>query len=120
MAKKDADSQNIASRIRTMREKRGLKQVELAARAGLQPSAISQFENEQRDPSNENLCRLADALGVTVDFLLGRNPPQPSGPQLQAVFRHAKDFDQEALNELQRFAEFLAQKDQQTKRDSDK
>ena len=89
-----------------------------AQRAGLQPSAISQFENGLREPSPENLCKLADALGVTVDYLLGRDQPQPAGPQIQAVLRHAKEMSQQELDELERFAEFLAEKDKQRKRGS--
>ena len=93
-----------------------MKQVELADRTGLQPSAISQFENGQREPSPENLCKLADALGVTVDYLLGRDKPYMSGPQIQAVVLHAQNLSQDELNELERFAAFLAEKDKQKKR----
>jgi transcriptional regulator with XRE-family HTH domain len=107
LQKKKLDT--TANRIRDARERRGLKQVELAKRAGLQPSAISQFENGQREPSPENLCKLADALGVSVDYLLGREKPQPAGPQIEAVFRHAQVMNQERLDELERFARFLAE-----------
>ena len=59
-------------RLRAAREKRGLNQGELASRAGLQASAISHFETGTRKPSFDNLRRLADALDVTTDYLLGR------------------------------------------------
>ena len=59
-------------RLRTAREKRGLNQGDLAKRAGLQGSAISHFETGARKPSFDNLRRLADALDVTTDYLLGR------------------------------------------------
>jgi transcriptional regulator with XRE-family HTH domain len=104
-----------ADRIREARERRAMKQVELAQRAGLQPSAISQFENGQREPSPENLCRLADALGVTVDYLLGRDKLQLAGPQIRSVVRHAEDMDQETLDELERFSRFLAEQDKRKK-----
>jgi transcriptional regulator with XRE-family HTH domain len=38
----------------------------------LQPSAISHFETGSRKPSFDNLRRLADALSVTTDYLIGR------------------------------------------------
>jgi transcriptional regulator with XRE-family HTH domain len=38
----------------------------------MQPSAISHFETGNRKPSFDNLRRLADALDVTTDYLLGR------------------------------------------------
>jgi transcriptional regulator with XRE-family HTH domain len=59
-------------RLRTAREKRDLNQAGLAKRAGLQVSAISHFETGTRKPSFDNLRRLADALDVTTDYLLGR------------------------------------------------
>ncbi|MDP9974561.1 transcriptional regulator with XRE-family HTH domain [Variovorax paradoxus] len=59
-------------RLRTAREYRGLNQAELATKAGLQPSAISHFETGARKPSFDNLHLLADALDVTIDYLLGR------------------------------------------------
>ena len=65
-------SDKFATRLRLARASRRLNQAELAARAGLQPAAISHFENGQRRPSFENLRRLSDALEVTTDFLLGR------------------------------------------------
>ena len=49
-----------------------MNQEQLAERAKLQGSAISHFETGKRKPSFDNLKRLADALGVSTDFLLGR------------------------------------------------
>lgn len=68
-------SRTLASfpdRLREARERRKLNQSELADKAGLQASAISHFETGTRKPSFDNLRRLADALDVTTDYLLGR------------------------------------------------
>lgn len=65
-------SEVFPGRLRAAREKRGLNQGDLASRAGLQASAISHFETGTRKPSFDNLRRLADALDVTTDYLLGR------------------------------------------------
>ncbi len=59
-------------RLRAARESRQLSQGALAARAGLQASAVSHFETGTRKPSFDNLRRLADALRVSTDYLLGR------------------------------------------------
>ncbi len=59
-------------RLRAARELRQLSQGALAARAGLQASAVSHFETGTRKPSFDNLRRLADALRVSTDYLLGR------------------------------------------------
>src|ERR1051326_226605 len=72
-------------RLKIARTRRELSQDGLAKRANLQPSAISHFETGQRKPSFDNLRRLADALEVTTDYLLGRaDAPKmsaaPAGP----------------------------------------
>jgi transcriptional regulator with XRE-family HTH domain len=65
-------SEIFPERLRSARDRRGLNQGDLAKRSGLQASAISHFETGTRKPSFDNLRRLADALDVTTDFLLGR------------------------------------------------
>jgi transcriptional regulator with XRE-family HTH domain len=60
-------------RLRTAREKlREWSQSELAEKSGLPSSSIAHFENGSRKPSFDNLRRLANALQVTTDYLLGR------------------------------------------------
>lgn len=65
-------SDDFADRLRTVRKLRNLSQGDLAERTGLQPSAVSHFESDRRTPSFDNLKRLADALNVSADYLLGR------------------------------------------------
>jgi transcriptional regulator with XRE-family HTH domain len=48
-----------------------MTQGDLATRASLPVSAISHFEIGDRKPSLDNFRRLADALNVTADYLLG-------------------------------------------------
>ena len=72
MPESTTPSDIFPQRLRAAREMRDLNQGELARRAGLQASAISHFETGARKPSFDNLKRLADALKVTTDYLLGR------------------------------------------------
>lgn len=58
--------------LRFYRDRRRLTQTELGNRSGIAPAAISHFETGQRVPSLESLVKLADALDVPVDALLGR------------------------------------------------
>jgi transcriptional regulator with XRE-family HTH domain len=60
-------------RLTTARKLRGLKQMELSHKTGLKQAAISQFETGRRMPSLHNLGRLADALEINADYLLGRS-----------------------------------------------
>lgn len=60
-------------RLKEAREKlRKLNQVELAAKAKMPSSSIAHFESGSRKPSFDTLRRLANALEVTTDYLLGR------------------------------------------------
>lgn len=54
-----------------VRAERGLTQVELAERANLTQSLVSDYERGQRKPSVDTLVRIARALEVSADRLLG-------------------------------------------------
>lgn len=98
-------------RLRTAREKRGLSQGELAARAGLQPSAISHFETGTRKPSFDNLRRLADALEATTDYLLGRVSELTGlATGAEKMHRHYDQLTTDDRAVADRMIEFLAEK----------
>lgn len=59
-------------RLKKAREIRGWNQSELADKAGMPASSIAHFETGTRKPSFDSLRRLANALAMTTDFLLGR------------------------------------------------
>jgi len=65
-------SRSFEKRLRMTRELRGLNQTELARKGGLPPSSIAHFEGGSRKPSFDNIGRLAEALDVSADYLLGR------------------------------------------------
>ncbi|MFQ5789882.1 MAG: helix-turn-helix domain-containing protein [Acidobacteriota bacterium] len=60
----------VGHRIRVLRQKKGMLQEELARKAGLSPSALSNFEQGRRRTSLEWLRKLSKALGVTVSDLI--------------------------------------------------
>lgn len=67
---------NFRVGLKECREARGMTQAELAAKCGLQPSAIGHFEQGSRTPSLGNLVRLADALETTLDLVINRRIPR--------------------------------------------
>lgn len=72
----DQDRRIFAARLLDARDRlRGLTQAQLAEKAGLPSTSISHFENLEgtRKPSFDNLRRIAIALDVTTDYLLGRS-----------------------------------------------
>ncbi len=58
----------IGANIRSLREKRGLKQIELAEIAGISNTFLSDIENERVNPSIKTLSKLAGALGINIDW----------------------------------------------------
>ena len=97
-------------RLRAARELRQLSQAELAHRAELQPSAVSHFETGTRKPSFDNLRRIADALRVTTDYLLGRSS-DPMGIGIpDRLHRNLERLTDEDREFAERFLEMLAER----------
>ena len=61
----------LGQRIFEMRTQFGWNQVELAKRLGVAKQTVSNWENENIQPSIEMLIRISKLLGVTTDYLLG-------------------------------------------------
>jgi len=60
----------FAERLKALRKQKNLSQTELRQLAGLHYTHIGRFERGASQPSGDTLKRLADALGVTSDYLL--------------------------------------------------
>jgi transcriptional regulator with XRE-family HTH domain len=59
--------------------KDGRKQGDIAVAAGLTPSALSRILNGHTRPQRRSIYRLADALGVQVDSLIGGTRQKKGG-----------------------------------------
>jgi len=106
------DSTIFADRLKEALSLRELAQSDLAHKTGLQPSAISHFTSGTRRPSFDNLRRIASALQVTTDFLLGRSDdPEAASSTVDELNRHVKKIknlsDRDRLVE---YAQMLASK----------
>lgn len=67
--------------VRALRRERGLSQEELAHRAHMERSYVSDLERGTRNPSVRALGRLAEALEVEPSQLLQRPPLEgPNSP----------------------------------------
>lgn len=61
----------LGTRIKELRKEFGLSQVELAMRMEVTKQTISNWENENIQPSIDMLVGLANVFNVTTDYLLG-------------------------------------------------
>ena len=62
---------SFASRLLAVRNERGMKRSEVAARIGSTGPAYGRYERGDRVPSVETAQRIAAALGVSLDYLVG-------------------------------------------------
>ena len=64
---------DIGNRIAEIRRQRGLNQDELAELSTLSRISIARYETGKYEPGAKALGRIADALEVSTDVLLGRS-----------------------------------------------
>jgi len=64
--------QIFVERLRDTLEKRGINQVQLGKILAIKGSTISSYSVGHCFPSPDNLVKICDALGVSADYLLGR------------------------------------------------
>src|SRR5262245_34515553 len=89
----------LAPTLRQLRERRGLTQAQLGFRADMAAASISHFETGQRVPSLDSLVKLADALEVSVDALLGR---AAIDDRVDPIFLRASRADAQTLGTVKR------------------
>lgn len=119
----EQDNLRIARKIREIREDIGVTRSQLASRAEVSPSLISQLENGRVHPSLETLERIAGALGVSPCFLILED--QEVGeilaamspavrrtlaePRVQKLLRLLADFSEEEFRFVLGFAQLYRQ-----------
>lgn len=62
----------LSDEIRRLRQEQGVTQVTLARRLGVSKQSVSNWENNNIQPSVDMLEKLADYFAVSTDTLLGR------------------------------------------------
>src|SRR5258706_16395626 len=89
-----SDQLTAGALLRQARQRAGLSQVELAARAGVTQSVISSYESGHRQPSVPTLAAMIEAAGFELVTAVRRQPrrlSRLSGPVGQRVRRRRHD-----------------------------
>lgn len=63
---------SMIAKLRDIRKQRGMTQEQLAKATGIHRVTIARYETQKIDPTTECAKKLAAALGVTVDELIGK------------------------------------------------
>lgn len=61
----------LNQQIRALRLAKGITQAQLADRLGVTKQSVSNWENDNIQPSAEMVIRLAEVFSVSTDYLLG-------------------------------------------------
>lgn len=64
----------MGERLRKLRESRNLKVKQIADRLGCEGQTINGYESDSHEPRLTTLVKLAEVLGTSTDFILGRTP----------------------------------------------
>jgi len=86
----------LGERIKTCRQSAGLSQEKLAELVGVSRQAVTKWEAGLSAPSTENLFRLAEILGTTVDFLLTEEEKTGPTPAEQIYYLYKLEQEQKA------------------------
>ena len=108
MSERNEDNDRVfGDRLKAARDLRRMSQGELAEKCRLPPSSISHFESAKRKPSFDNLRKLAAALEVTTDYLLGRSETIATGAEADVLFRDAQKLSNQDRQQALDFIRFL-------------
>jgi transcriptional regulator with XRE-family HTH domain len=108
----------FGTRLKHARETRGLTQAELAERANLTSIHVSHFETGVKPSASAmTLVKLANALSVSVDYLLGRtNEMEAVGGPAAVLLRNLGDASAETIDRMAALAKTFADMDQQKRK----
>lgn len=65
-------TKDFPKRLQQLRERRRISRKTLSELCGLTSGAIRRYERGERMPTVDALIAIADCLGVSTDYLLGR------------------------------------------------
>ena len=79
--------------LKTIRKARGLTLKQLGDLIGLSDASLSLYESGKRQPDNEGLLKLAEALDTTVGELLGETKKESAsiGDELMDILEACRD-----------------------------
>lgn len=95
---------SLREKLRNLREKKGYSLDKLAEITDTSKSYLWELENrETRKPSADKLIKIADALGVTIDYLMDDSTEPDQAVVKEAFFRKYSKLDpadQKKINEI--------------------
>ncbi|MGM9640149.1 MAG: helix-turn-helix domain-containing protein [Faecousia sp.] len=73
-------------RLKQLRQKKGVSQMQLAEAIGVSQQSINKYENHGVEPDIRTLIAMADYFGTSVDYLIGHT-------EVERVIEHTSPFE---------------------------
>lgn len=98
--------ENFNENLKEARLKSGLSQKDLSENIGVAKSTYSLYESGKREPNVDTIKKIASALNVSADTLLGIDEE----PTTLAAHFDGDEYTEDELDEIRQFAEFVKNK----------
>ena len=103
---------NIGARIREIRQQADLSQAQLGEKIGFYAMGVSYLENGQRKAKIEDISKIAEALGVSMAYLLepvaSTKISMPSTTYARTPYELSEEQRHEVASSLKKFDEHVA------------
>ena len=102
----------ISKRLKELRVKHHLTQIELSRATGIGNKTISDYERGISDPDSATIKLFADYFNVSTDYLLGKEnlKPELKGSKL-ALYDQMNELTEEQAKDVLNFIEFIKNKE---------
>lgn len=104
----------LGARVKSLRSLRGLSQNQLAKRVGVKQASLSRLEaGISNTIRGDNAVRLAQALGVSLDYLMGDREQSTAvdfigrDPEVDMLVEHFSELNAEGRRQMIMFAKYL-------------
>ncbi len=96
------DTKELGDKIQKLLNEQGISRKEFSAMTGLTEAAISRYCTGAREPKSVTLAVIANALGVSIDELLGTpcEDPETLDGAVRLVARSAREIPADQKREL--------------------
>lgn len=96
----------FSERLKQLRAQRKLSQAQFAKKLNLSQSAVAGWEKCRAEPNYRTLRSIADAMGVSLDYLLGRTEnPMTSAQSAQKPYLEVTPFERDLMISYRRLSE---------------
>ena len=99
---------DILNKILSLLDEKKLQQKDLSDFLGLSKNTMTGWKNGNNKSYKKHLPKIAEFLGVSVDYLLGNDSPSDKTVFTYALYNEiTHDLSEEQIEQLKKYADFL-------------